>query len=109
MEFENGSKTPITDDWKTSDDPRARNDSFKVGQASTSVPTGKKLVGKQSILKPPEPLEVKPKKVQDSKLQIFPPPTSQPSNPLAAEYTDTFRGRLFQALADDGSYGFVAK
>ena len=35
-----------------------------------SVPTGSKLLGKQSTLKPPEPLEVKPQKIKDSKLQV---------------------------------------
>ena len=45
---------------------------------------------------------MKPQKVKDSKLQVV--PTSQPSNPLAAEYKDTFREKLFQALAADGSY-----
>ena len=43
----------------------------------------------------------------------MPAPASQASNPLAAEYKDTFRERLFQALAAVGSYdgleSFVTK
>ena len=116
MEFEDGSTTSVTDDWRTSDDPRAMQEKRFKGRTVfklASVPTGRKLLGKQSTLKPPEPLEVKPQRIQDSKLQVVPPPTSQASNPLAAEYKDTFRERLFQALAADGSYdgleSFVTK
>ena len=100
MEFEDGSTTSVTDDWRTSDDPRAAQEKRFEGRTVlklASVPTGRKLLGKQSILKPPEPLEVKPQKIKDSKLQVVRPPTSQASDPLAAEYKDTFRERLFQA------------
>ena len=106
----------LTTAWRTCDDPRAMQEKRFKGRTVfrlASVPTGRKLLGKQSTLKPPEPLEVKPQKIQDSKLQVVPPPTSQASNPLAAEYKDTFRERLFQALAADGSYdgleSFVTK
>ena len=47
---------------------------------------------------------MKPQKIKDSKLQVVHPPTSQASNLLAAEYKDTFKEWLFQALAADGSY-----
>ena len=116
MEFEDGSATSVTDDSRTSDDPKAVQEKRFKGRTVfklASVPTGRKLLGKPSTLKPPEPLEVKPQKIKDSKLQVVPPPTSQPSNPLAAEYRDTVRERLFQALAADGSYdgleSFVTK
>ena len=106
MEFEDGSATSVTDDSRTSDDPKAIQEKRFKGRTVfklASVPTGRKLLGKPSALKPPEPLEVKPQKIKDSKLQVVPPPASQPSNPLAAEHRDTFRERLFQALAADGS------
>ena len=80
MEFEDGSTTSVTDDWRTSDDPRAMQEKRFKGRTVfklASVPTGRKLLGKQSTLKPPEPLEVKPQKIKDSKLQVLPPPTSQ--------------------------------
>ena len=102
MEFEDGSTTSITDKWRTSDDPRAVQEKRFRGRAVfklASVATGRKLLGKQSTLKPPEPLEVKPQKIKDSKLQVVHPPTPQPPNPLAPEYKDTFRERLFEALA----------
>ena len=89
MEFEDGSTTSVTDDWRTSDDPRAVQEKRFKGRTVfklASVPT------------------VKPQKIKDSKRQVVPPPTSQASNRLAAEYKDTFRERLFQALAADGSH-----
>ena len=71
------------------------------------------VLGKQSTLKPPEPLEVKPQKIKDSKLQVVPPPTYQPPNRLAAEYKDTFRQRLFKPWQQMGPTmgleSFVAK
>ena len=115
LEFEDGSTISVIDDWRTSDAPRAVQEKRFKGTVFklASVPTGRKLLGKQSTLEPPEPLEVKPQKIKDSKLQAVPPPTSQASNPLAAEYKDTFTDRLFQALAADGSYdgleSFVTK
>ena len=70
------------------------------------------------LWKPPEPLESKPKPVQDPKLQVQvvpqpPQPTSKPVDPKLVQFQDTFRERLFQALAADGSYdgleSFVSK
>ena len=74
-----------------------------------SQKTGRKLVGKQSTLKPPEPIQPRPEKVQDPRLQVQAVP--QPPQPLQsllilklAKYQDSFREGLFQALAAaDGS------
>ena len=71
MEFEDGSTTSVTNAWRTSDDPRAVQEKRFKGRTVfklASVPTGRKLLGKQSTLKPPEPLEVKHQKMKDSKL-----------------------------------------
>ena len=106
MEFEDGSTTSVTDDWRTSDDPRAVQEKRFKGRTVcklASVPTGRNLLGKQSTLKPPEPLEVK--RSASSNFSGF--------QPLAAEYKNTFRERLFQALAAgvsyDGTESFVTK
>ena len=112
MEFDDGSKTSVTDNWMTSDDPKARQPRHFKGKTVfklASQRTGRKLVGKQSTLKPPEPLESKPKPVQDPKLQVQvvpqpSQPTSKPVDPKVVQFQDTFRERLFQALAADGSY-----
>ena len=107
MEFEDASTTSVTDDWRTYDDRRAVQEKRFKGRTVfklASAATGRKLLGKRSTFKPPEPLQAKPQQIKDSKLQVVPPPTSLPSNPMAAEYKDTFRERLFQALAADGSY-----
>ena len=121
MEFDDGSKTSVTDNWMTSDDPKAKQPRHFKGKAVfklASQRTGRKLVGKQSTLKPPEPLESKPKPVQDPKLQVqvVPQPSkpaSKPVDPKVVQFQDTFRERLFQALAADGSYdgleSFVSK
>ena len=72
MEFEDGTTTSISDDWRTSDDPRAVQEKRFKGRTVfkfASVPTGTKLRGKQSTLKPPGPLEVKPQKMKDSAFQ----------------------------------------
>ena len=56
MEFEDGSTTSVTADWRTSDDPRAAREKRFRGRTVlklASVPTGRKLLGKQSTLKPP--------------------------------------------------------
>ena len=121
MEFDDGSKTSVTDNWTTSDDPKAKQPRHFKGKSVfklASQRTGRKLVGKQSTLKPPEPLESKPKPVQDPKLQVQvvpqpSQPTSKPVDPKVVQFQDTFRERLFQALAADGSYdgleSFVSK
>ena len=121
MEFDDGSKTSVTDNWMTSDDPKARQPRHFKGKTVfklASQRTGRKLVGKQSTLKPPEPLESNPKPVQDPKLQVQvvpqpSQPTSKPVDPKVVQFQDTFRERLFQALAADGSYdgleSFVSK
>ena len=73
MEFDDGSKTSVRDNWMTSDDPKAKPPRHFKGKTVfklASQKTGRKLVGKQSTLKPPEPLEPKPKKIQDPKLQV---------------------------------------
>ena len=83
MEFEDGSTTSVTDDWRASDDPSALQEKRFKGRTVfkfASVPTGRELLGKKATLKPPEPLEVKPQKIKDSKLQVVPlqllrPPT----------------------------------
>ena len=121
MEFDDGSKISVTDNWMTSDDPKAKQPRHFKGKTVfklASRRTGRKLVGKQSTLKHPEPLESKPKPVQDPKLQVQvvpqpSQPTSKPVDPKLVQFQDTFRERLFQALAADGSYdgleSFVSK
>ena len=121
MEFDDGSKTSVTDNWMTSDDPKAKQSRHFKGKTVfklASQRTGRKLVGKQSTLKPPEPLESKPKPVQDPILQVQvvpqpPQPTSKTVDPKLVQFQDTFRERLFQALAADVSYdgleSFVSK
>ena len=97
VEFEDGSTTSSTDDWGTSEDPRAAQERFKGRTVFdlASVSTARKLFGKRSTLKPPDALELKPKRMQDSKLQVGPRPIA--FQPLAAEYKATCRARLFQA------------
>ena len=57
MEFDDGSKTSVTDNWMTSDDPKAkpakqsRHSKGKTVCKLASQKTGWKLVGKQSTLK----------------------------------------------------------
>ena len=100
MEFGDGSMTSITDDCRTSEDPRAAQERRFKGKTVfklAAMRTGRKLLGRQSTSEPPEPLEVKPRRIQDSKPQVVPDPTSQPSSPWAAEYKGTFREKLFQA------------
>ena len=121
MEFDNGSKISVIDNWMTSDDPKAKQPRHFKGKIIfkfASQRTGRKFVGKQSILKPPEPLESKPKPVQDPKRQVQvvpqpPQPTSKPVDPKLVQFQDIFRERLFQALAADRSYdrleSFVSK
>ena len=68
----------------TSDDPKAKQSRHFKGKTVfklASQKTGRTLVGKQSTWKPPEPIEPKPKKVQDLKLQVQVVP--QPSQPTS--------------------------
>ena len=51
MEFDGGSKTSVTDNWMTSDDPKAKQPRHFKGKTVfklASQRTGRKLVGKQS-------------------------------------------------------------
>ena len=106
MEFDDGSKTAVTHNWMTSDDPKAKQSRHFTGRTVfklASQKTGRKLVGKKSTLKPPEPIEPRPEKVQDPKLKVQvvpqpPQPTSKPVDPKLVQYQDTFRARLFQAF-----------
>ena len=69
MEFDDGSKTSVTENWMTSDDPKAKQPRHFKGKTVfklASQRTGRKLVGKQSTLKPPEPLESKGSRPQTS-------------------------------------------
>ena len=84
LEFDDGSKTSVTDNWMTSDDPKAKQPRHFKGKTVfklASQRTGRKLVGKQSTLKPPEPIEPKPKRVRNPKLQVRVVP--QPSQPTS--------------------------
>ena len=72
MEFDDGPKSSVTDNWMTSDDPKAKQARCFKGRTVFKLAlqkTGRKLVGKRSTLKPPEPIEPGPGKVQDPKLQ----------------------------------------
>ena len=112
MEFDDGATSSVTDNWMTSNDPQAKQPRHFKGKTVfkfASQKTGRKLLGKQSTLEPSEPLEPQPKKVQDPKLQVQvvsqpPQSTLKPVDPKLVQCKDTFRERLFQALAADGSY-----
>ena len=103
MNFEDGSSKTLNDDWRKSDDPRAKQDKYFKGKTVfklASKPTGRRLVGKQSTLPRPEVHVEMPPPVPSSRT------STQKLSPEVVlrdhgEYADTFRKRVFDLVADE--------
>ena len=101
LEYEDGTRAELVDNWRVAEDPRAKLEKPFVGKTVfklRSKPTGKKLVGKQSTLPAPvEPLVPQPQPLPrlDEALQHG---GRAPAAELAQEQVrDTFREGLHQA------------
>ena len=108
MTFSDGSKKTFTDDWRRSDDPCAKVDSF-VGRTIfklSSKPTGHRISGKTSTLSEPlrESKEARRPGVELSSCESQPGVDSS-SRPVSLSVEDTFKESLNKAKEGSGTLG----
>ena len=106
MTFSDGSKKTFTDDWRRSDDPCAKVDSF-VGRTIfklSSKPTGHRISGKTSTLSEPlrESKEARRPGVELSSRESQPGVDSS-SRPVSLSVEDTFKESLNKAKEGSGT------
>ena len=106
MTFSDGSKKTFTDDWRRSDDPCAKVDSF-VGRTIfklSSKPTGHRISGKTSTLSEPlrESKEARRPGVELSSRESRPGVDSS-SRPVSLSVEDTFKESLNKAKEGSGT------
>ena len=106
MTFSDGSKKTFTDDWRRSDDPCAKVDSF-VGRTIfklSSKPTGHRISGKTSTLREPlrESKEARRPGVELSSRESQPGVDSS-SRPVSLSVEDTFKENLNKAKEGSGT------
>ena len=94
LEYEDGSKETLVDNWREVENPKERSSQRFVGKTVfklKSAPTGKRLLRKRSTFPEPQPLQE--------------PETTEPQEPFKKKLSkevsveDTFRHRLAQAAA----------
>ena len=99
LEYADGRKETLTDNWRSAEFPRGKTSERFVGKTVfqlASKPTGRKLVGKQTTIPEPATLKPQPQPVSEEPQPLFKQPSKETKE---HSVEDTFRLRLAQTAS----------